>query len=192
MNSKLSKLLGLGIFTSVISAGAFAEPPVQPGETLESLSKAKISTTVNGQQASLETLVNSGQIRLVNQPMSAPAQPGQQPQQSMPEMPPQTPNQPMPPQPGMPDAPVAEPAMPDSNPAPTNLESEPATATEQEMSIGEVVEQPALEQQQAAAPEATAMNEQTEIAAEAEADPAVEAPLNAAPEMPAAVEATEQ
>lgn len=76
MNSKLSKLLGLGIFTSVISAGAFAEPPVQAGETLESLSKAKISTTVNGQQASLESLVNSGQIRLVNQPMSAPAQPG--------------------------------------------------------------------------------------------------------------------
>lgn len=182
MNSKLSKLLGLGIFTSVISAGAFAEPPVQAGETLESLSKAKISTTVNGQQASLESLVNSGQIRLVNQPMSAPAQPGQQPQQSVP-------NQPMP-TPGMP---VAQPEMPDTNSAPANLESEPsAPATEQEMTMGEAVEQPALEEQQAAAPEAAMMTEQTEIAVEAEADPAVDAPLNAAPEMPAETEATEQ
>ena len=182
MNSKLSKLLGLGIFTSVISAGAFAEPPVQAGETLESLSKAKISTTVNGQQASLESLVNSGQIRLVNQPMSAPAQPGQQPQQSVP-------NQPMP-APGMP---VAQPEMPDTNSAPANLESEPsAPATEQEMTMGEAVEQPALEEQQAAAPEAAVMTEQTEIAVEAEADPAVDAPLNAAPEMPAETEATEQ
>ncbi|MFX2256025.1 hypothetical protein V6380_04225 [Acinetobacter variabilis] len=182
MNSKLSKLLGLGIFTSVISAGAFAEPPVQAGETLESLSKAKISTTVNGQQASLESLVNSGQIRLVNQPMSAPAQPGQQPQQSVP-------NQPMP-TPGMP---VAQPEMPETNSAPANLESEPsAPATEQEMTMGEAVEQPALEEQQAAAPEAAVMTEQTEIAVEAEADPAVDAPLNAAPEMPAETEATEQ
>lgn len=182
MNSKLSKLLGLGIFTSVISAGAFAEPPVQAGETLESLSKAKISTTVNGQQASLESLVNSGQIRLVNQPMSAPAQPGQQPQQSVP-------NQPMP-TPGMP---VAQPEMPDTNSAPANLESEPsAPATEREMTMGEAVEQPALEEQQAAAPEAAVMTEQTEIAVETEADPAVDAPLNAAPEMPAETEATEQ
>lgn len=180
MNSKLSKLLGLGIFTSVISAGAFAEPPVQAGETLESLSKAKISTTVNGQQASLESLVNSGQIRLVNQPMSAPAQPGQQPQQSMPTS-------------GMPNAPVAQPEMPDTNPAPANLESEPAaSATEQEMTMGEAVEQPALEEQQAAAPEAAAITEQTEIAVEAEADPSADAPLNAAPEMPAETEATEQ
>jgi len=182
MNSKLSKLLGLGIFTSVISAGAFAEPPVQAGETLESLSKARISTTVNGQQASLESLVNSGQIRLVNQPMSAPAQPGQQPQQSVP-------NQPMPTS-GMP---VAQPEMPETNSAPANLESEPsAPATEQEMTMGEAVEQPALEEQQAAAPEAAVMTEQTEIAVEAEADPAVDAPLNAAPEMPAETEATEQ
>lgn len=72
MNSKLSKALGLGLFTSVISVAAFAEPPVQPGETLESLSKAKISTKVNGQEASLESLVNSGQIRLVNPRAAAP------------------------------------------------------------------------------------------------------------------------
>ncbi|TSH71231.1 hypothetical protein E2K73_11440, partial [Acinetobacter sp. RF15A] len=77
MNSKLTQILGVGLFTSVLSAAAFAEPPVQPGETLESLAKAKISTTVNGQQGSLESLVNSGQVRLVNQP--APPQPAQQP-----------------------------------------------------------------------------------------------------------------
>ncbi len=74
MNSKLSKALGLGLFTSVISVAAFApEPPVQPGETLESLSKAKISTKVNGQEASLESLVNSGQIRLVRSACSSTA-----------------------------------------------------------------------------------------------------------------------
>ncbi|TQR60608.1 hypothetical protein E2K52_12545, partial [Acinetobacter sp. RF14B] len=77
MNSKLTQILGVGLFTSVLSAAAFAEPPVQPGETLESLAKAKISTTVNGKQGSLESLVNSGQVRLVNQP--APPQPAQQP-----------------------------------------------------------------------------------------------------------------
>ena len=66
-----SKLLALGVFTSVMSLSALAEPRVQPGETLESLSKARISTTVNGQNASLENLVNSGQIRLV-QPSQAP------------------------------------------------------------------------------------------------------------------------
>lgn len=67
-----SKLLALGVFTSVMSLSALAEPRVQPGETLESLSKVRISTTVNGQNASLENLVNSGQIRLV-QPSQAPA-----------------------------------------------------------------------------------------------------------------------
>ena len=58
--------------------------------------------------------------------------------------------------------------------------------------MGEAVEQPVLEEQQAAAPEAAAMTEQTEIAVEAEADPSLHAPLNAAPEMPAETEATEQ
>lgn len=73
-----SKLLALGVFTSVMSLSALAEPRVQPGETLESLSKARITTTVNGQNASLENLVNSGQIRLV-QPSQAPAMQSNQP-----------------------------------------------------------------------------------------------------------------
>jgi len=72
-----SKLLLLGALTGMLSLSAWAEPRVQPGETLESLSKARITTTVNGQNASLENLVNSGQIRLV-QPSQAPA-----PQQGM-------------------------------------------------------------------------------------------------------------
>lgn len=50
---------------SVASFSAFAEPPVQAGETLESLSKAKVITTVNGQPGSLNELLSSGQIKLV-------------------------------------------------------------------------------------------------------------------------------
>ncbi|WP_180001423.1 MULTISPECIES: hypothetical protein [unclassified Acinetobacter] len=189
MNSKLSKILGLGLFTSVISAGAFAEPPVQPGETLESLSKAKISTTVNGQQASLETLVNSGQVRLVDPRTAAP-------QQSMPNTQPAMPNDPsMMQAPGnsdmvSPQPPVAEPGMNQSD-MPANL-AEPANSTEVEAttSMAAPEQQPVLEeQQQAAVVEANAMNAQTEIAAQADAEPVLmEQPLNAAPEVPAAVE----
>ena len=43
-----SKLLGLSLITGLMSATAFAEPPIQPGDTLESLSKVKVMTTVNG------------------------------------------------------------------------------------------------------------------------------------------------
>lgn len=67
-----SKLLLLAALTGMLSLSAWAEPRVQPGETLESLSKARVMTTVNGQNASLENLVNSGQIRLV-QPSQTPA-----------------------------------------------------------------------------------------------------------------------
>lgn len=48
---------------SVASVSAFAEPPVQAGETLESLSKVKVTTTVNGQPGSLNELIASGQIK---------------------------------------------------------------------------------------------------------------------------------
>src|SRR5690606_21531983 len=144
MNSKLSKILGLGLFTSVISAGAFAEPPVQPGETLESLSKAKISTTVNGQEGSLETLVNSGQIRLVDPRTAAPQQP-------MPNTQPAMPNDPaMMQAPGnsdmvSPQPPVAEPGM--------NQSDMPANSTEVEAttSMAAPEQQPVLEEQQQAA-----------------------------------------
>ena len=51
---------------SSISISAFAEPPIQAGDTLESLSKVKISTTINGQTGSLQELIANGQIRIVS------------------------------------------------------------------------------------------------------------------------------
>lgn len=61
---------------SAASFSAFAEPPVQAGETLESLSKAKVTTTVNGQPGSLNELLSSGQIKLAEgQPNANVAQP---------------------------------------------------------------------------------------------------------------------
>lgn len=63
-----NQILTLSLLASLSAASfsAFAEPPVQAGETLESLSKAKVSTTVNGQPGSLNDLLSSGQIKLVN------------------------------------------------------------------------------------------------------------------------------
>lgn len=71
-----SKLLGLSLITGLMSATAFAEPPIQPGDTLESFSKVKVMTTVNGQAGSIQDLVASGQIRIVdaNQVASASTQ----------------------------------------------------------------------------------------------------------------------
>ena len=60
-----SKILGLGLIAGIISVAAFAEPAVQPGETLESLSQAKITTTVNGQPGSLQELAASGKIKIL-------------------------------------------------------------------------------------------------------------------------------
>lgn len=62
-----SKILGLGLITGIISVAAFAEPAIQPGETLESLSQAKISTTVNGQPGSLQELAASGKIKILGE-----------------------------------------------------------------------------------------------------------------------------
>lgn len=55
--------LVMGIFTT---ATAFAEPAVEPGQTLESLSQTQVSTTVNGQPGSLKNLLQSGQYTLVS------------------------------------------------------------------------------------------------------------------------------
>ena len=68
-------LLALSLMTglSVASVAAFAEPPVQAGETLESLSKAKVTTTVNGQPGSLNDLVSSGQVKLLGDSNAATA-----------------------------------------------------------------------------------------------------------------------
>ncbi|WP_216938357.1 hypothetical protein [Acinetobacter sp. BY484] len=187
MNSKLSKILGLGLFTSVISVGAFAEPAVQPGETLESLSKAKISTKVNGQEGSLESLVNSGQIRLVDPRTAAP-------QPAMPNT-----QAPLPQDPAMtqapnhsdtvsPQPPVLESGMNESEAeASTSMTApQPQQALEQQQAaVASMPEQ----QQQAAATEADVSNQQNEIAAQSDAEPVLmEEPLNAAPEIPAAVE----
>lgn len=65
------QILALGLLTGLSAASAFAEPPVQAGETLESLSKAKVTTTVNGQPGSLNELLASGQIKLVNDAAAA-------------------------------------------------------------------------------------------------------------------------
>ncbi len=60
------KLLGLSLVTGLMSATAFAEPAIQPGDSLESLSKVKVTTSVNGQAGSIQDLVTSGQIRIVD------------------------------------------------------------------------------------------------------------------------------
>lgn len=52
---KLKTLMGVMSLGAVTSL-AFAEPPIQPGDTLESLSQVKIETTVNGQAGSLEQM----------------------------------------------------------------------------------------------------------------------------------------
>lgn len=46
-----SKIIGLIAIMGIISSVAFAEPAIQPGETLESLSKARITTNVITQAA---------------------------------------------------------------------------------------------------------------------------------------------
>lgn len=66
--------VGVGLFMGMFTATAvFAEPAVQPGETLESLSQAKVNTTVNGQPGSLADLMNSGKYAPVAAPQ--PTQP---------------------------------------------------------------------------------------------------------------------
>lgn len=74
MPSKI--LASIGLIGTVMSVSAFAEPAVQPGDTLESLSKAKVMTTVNGQPGSLQDLVSSGQIKLMNPAMESQGMPG--------------------------------------------------------------------------------------------------------------------
>ena len=58
--------LALGLFTSLSAAAAMAEPPVQAGETLQSLSQVKVTTTVNGQPGSLADFVSPEVLALIN------------------------------------------------------------------------------------------------------------------------------
>lgn len=46
-----SRIIGFTAMMGIISSVAFAEPAIQPGDTLESLSKARITTNVNTQTA---------------------------------------------------------------------------------------------------------------------------------------------
>lgn len=68
-------LLALSLASSVtlLSGAAFAEPAVQAGETVESLSKAKISTTVNGQPGSINDVLSQKGLKLLNEGSSASA-----------------------------------------------------------------------------------------------------------------------
>ncbi|TCB13243.1 hypothetical protein E0H78_01120 [Acinetobacter sp. ANC 4641] len=64
--------VSVGLFMGMFTAtAAFAEPAVQPGETLESLSQVKINTTVNGQPGSLTDLMSSGKYTPVPTPQPA-------------------------------------------------------------------------------------------------------------------------
>lgn len=46
-----SKIMGLIAVMGMMSSMAFAEPAIQPGDTLESLSKARITTNANAKAA---------------------------------------------------------------------------------------------------------------------------------------------
>ncbi|MNH72031.1 hypothetical protein D3C81_1832060 [compost metagenome] len=46
-----SRIIGFTVMMGIMSSMAFAEPAIQPGDTLESLSKARITTNVNTQIA---------------------------------------------------------------------------------------------------------------------------------------------
>ncbi|WON79627.1 hypothetical protein OK024_12285 [Acinetobacter sp. UGAL515B_02] len=71
---KAQLLCSVALITGTLSMTAFAEAPVQAGETLESLSQVKVSTTVNGQPGSIADLVNSGKVQvIVGAQPSAPA-----------------------------------------------------------------------------------------------------------------------
>lgn len=46
-----SRIIGFTLMMGIMSSVAFAEPAIQPGDTLESLSKARITTNVSTQTA---------------------------------------------------------------------------------------------------------------------------------------------
>ncbi|QWZ61046.1 hypothetical protein I6L28_03415 [Acinetobacter pittii] len=46
-----SRIIGFTVMMGIMSSMAFAEPAIQPVDTLESLSKARITTNVNTQTA---------------------------------------------------------------------------------------------------------------------------------------------
>lgn len=79
---KAQLLCSVALITGTLSMTAFAEAPVQAGETLESLSQVKVSTTVNGQPGSIADLVNSGKVQVIAgaQPSASAMQPAPAPE----------------------------------------------------------------------------------------------------------------
>lgn len=79
---KAQLLCSVALITGTLSMTAFAEAPVQAGETLESLSQVKVSTTVNGQPGSIADLVNSGKVQVIAgaQPSAPAMQPAPAPE----------------------------------------------------------------------------------------------------------------
>ena len=168
MHSKI--LMSIGLIGTVVSASAFAEPPIQPGDTLESLSQAKITTTVNGQPGSIQELVNSGQIKLLKPNVANVPAPVNQATQGTPN------DQAMMPTTTQTDAPVQQ-VMPDAS-APQEIA---ATPTEQHPLAPNAelsAQQAEAALNDAVAPAANAdMN--TAPAATPQLDSSAEAPVNA-------------
>jgi hypothetical protein len=168
MHSKI--LMSIGLIGTVVSASAFAEPPIQPGDTLESLSQAKITTTVNGQPGSIQELVNSGQIKLLKPNVANVPAPVNQATQGTPN------DQAMMPTTTQTEAPVQQ-VMPDAS-APQEIAATPTEQHPLAPNAALSVQQAEAALNDAVAPAANAdMN--TAPAATPQLDSSAEAPVNA-------------
>ena len=181
------KLLGLSLVTGLMSATAFAEPAIQPGDSLESLSKVKVTTSVNGQAGSIQDLVTSGQIRIVDagQVATAPADAGSETQKVQTN--------------SAADASQAAPQTADINttaqqtaePAQATSETEVQSTAAAQAAVNDANENVAAapvntaetNEAFAATPEATQPTDAVQAAPEADLN---NAPVNASPEAPAA------
>ena len=167
MHSKI--LMSIGLIGTVVSASAFAEPPIQPGDTLESLSQAKITTTVNGQPGSIQELVNSGQIKLLESNVANVPAPVNQATQGTPN------DQAMMPTTTQTEAPVQQ-VMPDAS-APQEIAATPTEQHPLAPNAALSVQQAEAALNDAVAPAANAdMN--TAPAATPQLDSSAEAPVN--------------
>lgn len=172
MHSKI--LASIGVIGTMLSVSAFAEAPVQPGETLESLSKVKVMTTVNGQPGSIQELVNSGQIKLIA-PDTAPTQataamdPAGQVVSTPTEQHPLAPNAEL-------SAQQAEAALNEAVPPATNPEMSAAPAAAPQLDSSAEVPANAMEPDSLPSPDAPA---------QALPDASMEQPVQAAPDAPA-------
>ncbi len=137
---------------SLFSVAVYAEPPVQAGDTLESLSKVHIQTSVDGQSGSIQDLVDSGQIQIVqgnHQDQSSVAEPldplNSQQQSSTPPTDPATPNNTIP----VPD--VKPSASPENSTLPSP--DTPATPNNQPATQTDPLNTPNLEQPDLSSPQ---------------------------------------